>query len=419
MDRINAPLLTANPTHDDWKYFKRQLENYLLIVRAEDVQKQPLLLNSLGRDGLDIYDGLPDPKGTYDEAISRFDTYFDGGSSVLIRRKSFFEARQSSSESVSEYACRLRRLAKDCSFGATQDTLLRDMFVIGIYNNRLGEKLLAEDANTLTFTIALTKAEAFERARSERTKCASASATAAALTQKPKSNGTPRPASAPTPGKQCYRCGGQHLANNMSCPARGVQCNSCKKMNHFSKVCRSRTRQVNSFQVDGRGDNTDSEDPDSECSITSSLNLFASHGGLSKVQRTVVINGHPIKALMDTGASCNVLPASSIPADLITVKPTNTAVRAWGNFPIKVLGGATCNVGYNGNKTTADFLVVDVPANSLALLSLALCQELNMMTELTCAMDSPNLLIEEYKDLFNGEVGLLKTGYTYNLSLVM
>ena len=99
MDRINAPLLTANPTHDDWKYFKRQLENYLLIVRAVDVQKQPLLLNSLGRDGLDIYDGLPDPKGTYDEAISRFDTYFDGGSSVLIRRKSFFEARQSSSES--------------------------------------------------------------------------------------------------------------------------------------------------------------------------------------------------------------------------------------------------------------------------------------------------------------------------------
>ena len=73
-------------------------------------------------------------------------------------------------ESASAFACRLRRLSSDCSFGqsSNRETLLRDIFVTGVFNDRLGEKLLAEDASTLTFDLAIRKAEAFERARQER-----------------------------------------------------------------------------------------------------------------------------------------------------------------------------------------------------------------------------------------------------------
>ena len=76
MEHFRAPVLQANPKSDDWTYFKRQFSNFLSIVKASDDQKLPLLLNSLSRDGLDIYDGLPDPKDSYDEAILRFDSHF-------------------------------------------------------------------------------------------------------------------------------------------------------------------------------------------------------------------------------------------------------------------------------------------------------------------------------------------------------
>ena len=53
-------------------------------------------------------------------------------------------------------------------FGAYRETLLRDIFVIGTYDDRLGEKLLAEDESALTFELAVRKSEAFDRARQER-----------------------------------------------------------------------------------------------------------------------------------------------------------------------------------------------------------------------------------------------------------
>ena len=43
-------------------------------------------------------------------------------------------------------------------------------FVCGVYNNCLGEWLLAEDKSKLNFEAALAKAEAFERSQDERRK---------------------------------------------------------------------------------------------------------------------------------------------------------------------------------------------------------------------------------------------------------
>ena len=90
---FQAPVLPAAPRADDWDFFYRQFSNYLTIVEAKDEQKLPLFLNSLGRDGLLLYDGLPNPKSTYKETIERFQTYYTGRTSVLLQCKQFYEAR--------------------------------------------------------------------------------------------------------------------------------------------------------------------------------------------------------------------------------------------------------------------------------------------------------------------------------------
>ena len=139
MANFTPPCLVANPKTQDWNYFSRQFQNYLQIVRAESDQELPLLLNCLSRDGLDIYDGLAEPKTTFEQVFARFEQHFGCRTSILLKRKAFFEARQTSTESATNFACRLRRPAKECNFGANQEELLRDIFVCRVHNDRLGE----------------------------------------------------------------------------------------------------------------------------------------------------------------------------------------------------------------------------------------------------------------------------------------
>ena len=55
--------LTSNPKSEDWRLFKQQFDNYLLVVGS--TKKLPYLMNCIGGDGFTIYDGLPEPKRTY------------------------------------------------------------------------------------------------------------------------------------------------------------------------------------------------------------------------------------------------------------------------------------------------------------------------------------------------------------------
>ena len=190
-----------------------------------------------------MYDGLPAPKEEYAGILQRFGEYFSDRSSVLLRRKTFLEARQLQAESATEYACRLRRLVKECSFGANiAATLLRDMFVMGIFAKALGEKLLSLDDTKLTFDKAVQMAEAFERARADRLAVdgdgQAISETVSAMTHrrnKPPvsfrnrnhvsgSKTSPPASRVNQSGKttpQCYRCGStEHRADNTACRTR-------------------------------------------------------------------------------------------------------------------------------------------------------------------------------------------------------
>ena len=51
--------------------------------------------------------------------------------------------------------------------------------------------------------------------------------------------------------KRCTNCGsGSHNTHEKSCPARGVQCRSCGKANHFAKWCRSKPAAVKQVAQD-------------------------------------------------------------------------------------------------------------------------------------------------------------------------
>ena len=392
------------------------MANFLVIVAADADQKLPLLLNSLGRDGLDVYDGLPEPKETYEKAIERFDAHFECRQSILLKRKAFFNARQGANESSTDFACRLRRLVRECGFDSAQLTLLRDIFVCGVYDDRLGERLLAEDASTLTFETALAKAEAFERARADRRTAVPSIATVTKPRPVQHSSGsTPKPTDSRS---RCYRCNsGQHRANYPQCPAKNAVCHNCQRKGHFKSVCKSSSHShphSNSTIAQIDVENTDD---------TTHYKLFSSHSrSRPNCTREVVINDQQVSILIDTGAEVNVLPRDCVHG--IDIQPTMTSIKAWGNFPIPVLGTTYVSVRYKSVTVRAFFHVVDLPSSAVTpLFSFELCKDLGLMAELACLGPSNPIensstdgVLSKFQDLFERH-GSLQTGYEYSVTL--
>ena len=372
------PLLPSNPKPADWEFFRRQFENYLLITNATDAQKLPLLMNSLGRDGLAIFDGLPDPKTKYDEAVNRFNTHFSGKTSVLLRRKRFYEARQEVNESISDFGCRLRRLARDCDFGSNSATLLRDIFVIGVRDDLLGERLLAEDSTTLTFESALARAEAAERARSDRRAAANPSISAVHksihLQKATTPTASPRAKQSPHV-RRCYRCGdASHNAQDARCRAKNARCRNCHKIGHFQSMCRSASKDQNAPKV-----------VSNVCALPCSNDRLANQDDEFHIFAcddeclvTVYLNGIQVHALADTGAHCNVIGYSALP--LPPLRNTNASIKAFGNFPLPVLGVVDLEVKYGDFSKNCEFIVLDMECKPL--LSYQTCKILGILSDL-------------------------------------
>ena len=66
--------------------------------------------------------------------------------------------------------------------------------------------------------------------------------------------------------KKCFFCGGQfpHQGGRSRCPARGKECKTCRKLNHFAKCCRNPKQGQNIRTVDQRDSDSTTESSDIE-----------------------------------------------------------------------------------------------------------------------------------------------------------
>lgn len=415
------PMLVANPTAEDWQYFKRLFKNYLEILKAKKDAKLPLLENALGRDGLSILDGLPEPKDSYQLAIARFDDYFSGSCSVLLNRKRFFQARQGIQETIGEYACRLRRLSAECSFSNPPE-MLRDVFVMGVYNDRLGERLLTDDADKLTFEAAVSRSQAFERATNDRVKMnGNKSELPSALRVDRLDKGPKCGSKSADKNVFCYDCGspGEKRGHD-ECKARDAVCWSCGAKGHFSKRCpskqsrssaKSRSKSRNGAAKANRIVNPSSVEPAASqptqphvVSHNPDCSDFSAFSVSIQDYVEVSINDTYVKCIPDTGASVNIIPLRMCSASYSTC---SRSLRTYGGNLLRVVGIAELNVSYKGSNQKAEFMVVDVN-EQYPLLCTRLCNDLGILTEISGKVHSVSTEIgDEFKDLFTG-IGVVK-----------
>ncbi|CAB0020543.1 unnamed protein product [Nesidiocoris tenuis] len=143
-----------------WKLFTKRTNSLFLTYSVTDpVVKKNYLLASLGDDVYNLLHSLCVPKEpehpdyTFENLIAALTAHLRPVRSLFSARQNFYRATQSEGETVPEFSARVRQLASECEFGKELDVVCRDIFIMGLRNERVKDRLFEEDPTKADFTL--------------------------------------------------------------------------------------------------------------------------------------------------------------------------------------------------------------------------------------------------------------------------
>ena len=319
-----------------WSSYAERMEEYLLANGVtEERKKVAILLSTIGSQTYDLLKDLytPDKPNTksFEEIVTKLTEHLEPKPTVIAERYRLHQRQQKVGESVITYMAALRRLAKDCNYGAFFEEALRDKFVCGLANEGIKMKLLQE--KDLTLAKACEIATAMEAAEKDTSTMHNNKGEVHRIGGK-KISRAPRTEQA-KPVERCYRCkkGGHHPAE---CKFKTVKCFHCGKEGHIADACRNmmKREQPRSKIKQIR---EDSEDSDGE----SVLNGLQEKSSQQKAIINVKINKTEVPMEIDTGAAVTIVPRSICSVKL---EPSTRKLRSATGQLMKLAGQTTVKV---------------------------------------------------------------------------
>lgn len=226
--------------------FKVQNSVKLAAAAGDSKQRAMLLINCLPVKVVTDIQRRIKPKllssATYDDIQSNLLAGYKVKKSLIGASVNFLTRKQQNEETIETYAKSLNELASHCSYSdCCRDRMLRDVFISGVRSSKIMQHLMTECENK-TFNDVIEKAKMFEQVSQD------------VEDIKPRDYSTNKvmPASSkeiPTSTAKsvsnnyiCIRCGtkAKHFANE--CFALKLKCNSCGKIGHIGKACRSKNK---------------------------------------------------------------------------------------------------------------------------------------------------------------------------------
>jgi hypothetical protein len=232
------------------------------LADAGKIKASYLIL--MGREAYDIYKTKkkPDDTDTLTEVKTFMKTQFVAKKSEYTEIMTFRRAFKLEGESVSDYSMRLRRLAADCNYGQTLEKEIERQFVVGCNMEEVQRKCCRTDG--LDLKQALEIATGFERVNENLNNLRTPTAynkhqnSINRIEEKRTSNDNRRLNSNESSESICSYCNREAHDDRFSCPARGLSCLKCGKMNHFAAACRADDRTVALFKKNSQGNNRSS-----------------------------------------------------------------------------------------------------------------------------------------------------------------
>ncbi|XP_029159162.1 uncharacterized protein LOC114931347 [Nylanderia fulva] len=269
---------------DDWETYTERLELYFLANDVENAKKVPVLLTKISAEAYKLIRDLCAPDKpitkTYEQLIKLTSNHLCPKPSEAMERCKFHQAQQAATESIAEFAARLKRLSINCGFKDAA-TALRDQLVCGIKDHATKILLFREEG--LTYDKAYKIATAAEEAERNATSTDKLNTATAAQTNvntiytvaKPNrnygklrnnyrgkqghgkakhANGNTGPSSqSSTSSRNCY-CRGKANHWARDCFHRHKTCTSCNKKGHLATQCRRKKEDVQHVDVGAEKD---------------------------------------------------------------------------------------------------------------------------------------------------------------------
>ena len=172
--------------------------------------------------------GASDEEKDYTTVLLKFDEFFKVRQNVIYKRAHFNRCSQLEGVSTEQFIMGLYRLADNCDYKTLRDEMIRDRLVVGIWDQRLSERM------QLDATLNLEKAKKMA-CQHEAVHNQSMDLTAwTSQYNKPKTGGRPERQG---DKRTCTRCGKEAHQRQQKCPAMAATCRNCQKKGHYCQQC--------------------------------------------------------------------------------------------------------------------------------------------------------------------------------------
>ncbi|KAI5734317.1 hypothetical protein M8J77_005035 [Diaphorina citri] len=239
--------MTGAQVYENWKVFQFQFRNFLLAFNhseAKEEKKVALLLHLLGPEVVNIFQSFSVDltKVKCDDLIQKFEDFFSPKKKLSLERHKFFTRHQKPQESIESYVTDLKNLASTCEFKNLTESLIKDIFIVGLEedNQHIKERLLQENEDK-TLADIIDIARTIEMSRTNQNMKVQNDVMKVQTRDASKSKNVWKPGERTK--KQCTRCGLQFHPVKV-CPAAKAKCYKCAKIGHYGKMCFFKQRNV-------------------------------------------------------------------------------------------------------------------------------------------------------------------------------
>lgn len=365
-----------------WPAWKERFNRFRIATKLnkeDGIIQVSSLLYAMGADADRIFAqfGLNENDSKdYDKVVEKFDEYFIPQRNVIHIRATFHRRDQKEGESVEQYIRSLYELAEHADF-ANKEESIRDRLVLGLRDKELSEKLQLE--STLTLKTAVAKARQYEQVKTEleqqrgeegnvdRVKNDHRRKTHASQ------NSGQKHGHSGTDSFRCGKCGKTHTRRN--CPAYGKKCDKCGKLNHFAKVCRTKTKK----RTDEVNTESERESEEEKSKLSEEANATEETDGEQKeffigaVEKgeppwrvDLELEGRKINFKIDTGADVNVMSkATWLKLNKPKLNSTKNVKLVSPGGGMKTLGQFKTVIATSKNKKEAIVYVIENDIDSL------------------------------------------------------
>ncbi|XP_055918925.1 uncharacterized protein K02A2.6-like [Eupeodes corollae] len=380
-----------NPESVDWEVFEAKLQQYFLSVGEEDEQrKTAFLLTKLHHETFKLLRDSVYPKTinklTFAEVTNNLTNFYGKKVAVFVERRSFYDLKQMVSESINEWYTRIKKSAVNCKFGNQLDAALRDIFITGLKDGPILDKLLEEDetitldkawqlaikketlvnsrnTNTLMVNKMNTHTRSSHNDRSMKSRTTKSYDHTSAGTSATGNNKGMRNVDRTRKNDGCHRCG-RVGHNSEQCYYKSYVCDICKIRGHLKIMCRNKNSRCEQIKHISAVEGAQEKDDDEYIELK---NITANTKIIPPITLPVKIDGCQINMELDTGSAVTIIP-QCVMSELFATKKlmsSNLKVKGYGGEEIKVYGKIECECEYQGKNKKLEVYITEPGRSAL------------------------------------------------------